>query len=222
MKRNFPPRIRSFVRREGRFTPAQQRAMETLWPIYGLNPGEILQPEKAFGRRKPLILEIGFGNGESLVEMASARTDLNFIGIEVHRPGVGRLLLEIEAHALNNIRVYCADATDILERCIPDTSLHRVNLFFPDPWHKKRHHKRRLIQPAFVKMLADKLESDGILHIATDWPDYARHIQETIANQPGFSPFEVAKLDPTRPVTKYQRRGQRLGHPITDLAYLRC
>ncbi len=221
MKRDLHPRIRSFVRREGRFTPAQQRAMETLWPVYGLNPGENLQPEKAFGRRKPLILEIGFGNGESLVEMASSRPDLNFIGIEVHRPGVGRLLLEIEARTLNNIRVYCADATDILERYIADASLHRVNLFFPDPWHKKRHHKRRLIQPAFVQILADKLESGGILHIATDWPDYARHIQATIADQPGFSPVDATKLDPSRPVTKYQRRGQRLGHPITDLAYRR-
>ncbi|HHJ38141.1 MAG: tRNA (guanine-N7)-methyltransferase [Methylothermaceae bacteria B42] len=214
-------RIRSFVRREGRFTPAQQRALDTLWPDYGLHVDNSLQPERIFGRNAPLILEIGFGNGESLIEMASSRPDLDFIGIEVHRPGVGRLLLALEAQALKNVKVYCADAVEVLEKCIPDASLQRVNIFFPDPWHKKKHHKRRLIQPAFIQRLENKIEPGGILHIATDWPDYARHIEETLALQPAFSPMDPSNITPPRPLTKYEWRGQRLGHPITDLAYLR-
>jgi len=214
-------RIRSFVRREGRLTPAQQRALDTLWPRYGLAPNSPLRPQAVYARSAPLILEIGFGNGESLIQMATAHPQFNYLGIEVHRPGVGHLLLELEKRGLDNVRVYCADAVEVLETAVGAGLCQRINIFFPDPWPKKRHHKRRLIQPAFVAHLAEKLQPGGILHLATDWPDYARHMRAAVATCTRFTPIDAAALIPPRPQTKYERRGRRLGHLVTDLAYRR-
>ncbi|MBN2700407.1 MAG: tRNA (guanosine(46)-N7)-methyltransferase TrmB [Methylothermaceae bacterium] len=219
-----PPRrrIRSFVRREGRLTPGQERALENLWPRYGLSPNRILTPETTFSRPAPLILEIGFGNGESLLQMAVQYPGFNYLGIEVHRPGVGRLFLGLSEHGLENVRVYHADAVEVLQSCLAEETLDRINIFFPDPWPKKRHHKRRLIQPDFVALLASRLKSGGLLHLATDWPDYAEHMRTVLAASPAFQTTEPDRLTPPRPLTKYERRGRRLGHPVQDLAYLEC
>lgn len=218
--------IRSFVRREGRFTPAQQRAFELLWPRYGIDAGtEPLDLDAAFGRTALRVLEIGFGNGESLAAMAQAYPERDYLGIEVHRPGVGRLLNLVEDAGLPNVRVLCADAVDVLTQQIPDASLDRVQIFFPDPWHKKRHHKRRLIQPAFVQLLATKLKPDGILHLATDWEDYAQHMLAVLEDSPAFSNTapqdDFAPRPEDRPLTKFEQRGEKLGHGVWDLLYRR-
>jgi len=214
-------RIQSYVRREGRLTPAQRRALESLWPHYGLSTKSPFEPEKAFTQTAPLIVEIGFGNGESLLEMASSYPHYNYLGIEVHRPGVGHLLLALDKMKLTNVRLYCEDAVEVLEKQIGDSALHRVNIFFPDPWPKKRHHKRRLIQPQFVSLLARKLEAGGILHLATDWPDYAVAMIEAVGTSEDLCSAGQLLPSPPRPTTKYQRRGQRLGHPVTDLIYIK-
>ncbi|GAB6068463.1 tRNA (guanosine(46)-N7)-methyltransferase TrmB [Methylothermus subterraneus] len=211
-------RIRSFVRREGRLTSAQERALQTLWPRYGLPTDRPLDPGAFFPRPAPLILEIGFGNGESLVEMASRFPEFNYLGVEVHRPGVGHLLLRLAQLGLENVRVSCADAVDFLSDLAAETC-QRINIFFPDPWPKKRHHKRRLIQPPFVALLASRLQPGGILHVATDWPDYAHHIQCILSQYPALQAIDPQALIPPRPLTKYEQRGRRLGHPIQDLAY---
>lgn len=218
--------IRSFVRREGRFTPAQQRAFELLWPQYGLEAGpEPLDFAALFGRNAPCVLEIGFGNGESLAAMAQAHPERDYLGIEVHRPGVGRLLNLIEQAGLNNVRVLCADAVDVLTRQIPAASLDRVQIFFPDPWHKKRHHKRRLIQPGFVQLLAARLRTDGILHLATDWEEYAQHMLDVLDDSSDFANADpqggFAPRPDDRPLTKFERRGENLGHGVWDLLYRR-
>ncbi|MCO6413781.1 MAG: tRNA (guanosine(46)-N7)-methyltransferase TrmB, partial [Thiogranum sp.] len=170
-----PPlrRIRSFVRREGRLTPGQQRALERSWPRFGLEFDAPFDAVEAFGRRAPLTLEIGFGNGASLAQMAANEPEADFIGIEVHRPGVGHLLQELETRGPGNVRIFCHDAVEVLERKIPDRCLDRALLFFPDPWPKRKHHKRRILQPAFVALIAAKLKSGGIFHMATDWQPYA-------------------------------------------------
>lgn len=216
-----PRRIRSFVRRAGRLTPAQARALDSLWPRYGLPPDQTLISEEVFSRPAPLILEIGFGNGESLVHMATRYPQFNYLGIEVHRPGVGHLLQGLAELNLENVRIYCADAVDILSFCLAEEACHRINIFFPDPWPKKRHHKRRLIQSQFVALLSSRLQSGGILHLATDWPDYAQHMQLAVKSCPALQPTDPGALIPPRPPTKYERRGQRLGHPVQDLAYLK-
>lgn len=167
------------------------------------------------------MVEIGFGNGEALLAMARQCTHLNFVGIEVHRPGVGRLFQELEREGLANVRVYCSDAVTVLENAITDASLARVNIFFPDPWPKKKHHKRRLIQPSFTRLLAAKLTPGGILHLATDWTEYADQIRATLAHCLDFIPIEGASLVPPRPSSKYEQRGLRLGHRVQDLAYRR-
>ncbi len=212
-------RIRSYVRREGRLTPAQRRALTTLWPRYGLAADRPLEMNRIFPARRPVILEIGFGNGESLVHLAENHPQFNYLGIEIHRPGVGRLLLALERAGLTNVRVFCADAVDVLQSVLPERSLHRINIFFPDPWPKKRHHKRRLIQPDFVRILAAALENQGLLHLATDWSDYAEHMQRVLANFPEFSRIDCQGVVPPRPPSKYERRGKRLGHPVIDLVY---
>jgi tRNA (guanine-N7-)-methyltransferase len=218
-----PHRIRSFIRRQGRLTVAQSRAMEELWPVYGLKEDQSLHPDTVFGRSAPLVLEIGFGNGESLAAMAAAHPDQDFIGIEVHTPGVGHLLLCAERLGLKNLRVYCADAIDILSRRIDDGSLQRIQLFFPDPWPKKRHHKRRIVNNAFLELVCRKLKPSGIFHAATDWEPYALHMAETLDAYPGLnrlhpaSPF-VPRPD-YRPLTKFETRGQRLGYGVWDLLY---
>jgi tRNA (guanine-N7-)-methyltransferase len=218
--------IRSYVLRTGRMTPGQRRAFEEGWRHWGLEyaPGEIAIDD-VFGRTGRRVLEIGFGMGQSLVEMARDRADSNFIGIEVHRPGVGRLLHSIAEHDVRNIRIYCHDAVDILRDCIPDTSLDTVQIFFPDPWHKKRHNKRRLIQPAFVALLISKLKPGGTLHLATDWEDYAQQMMAVLSGAEGLSNAtgerQFSRRPEHRPLTKFELRGERLGHGVWDLVFFR-
>ena len=218
-------RIRSFVRREGRLTPGQQRALVELWPRYGLAADSTLVPAVAFGRAAPLTLEIGFGNGASLATMARQDPESNYVGIEVHRPGVGHLLKQIEINGLENVRIYCHDAVEILNHCIDDHSLDRVLLFFPDPWHKKKHHKRRIVQPPFVNLLARKLKRGGIFHMTTDWQAYAEHMLGVMGSATAFSNTagkQAYSERPTyRPTTKFEQRGRRLGHGVWDLVYQR-
>lgn len=217
--------IRSFVRREGRLTGGQQRALQNLWPKYGLPAGTRIDPAAVFGRQAPLTLEIGFGNGAALLAMAQATPQEDFIGIEVHRPGVGHLLMELERHALGNVRVCNDDAVAVLRDALPDDCLDRVLLFFPDPWHKQRHHKRRLVQPAFVELLKTRLRAGGILHMATDWEDYAGHMLAVVETAGGFrncaGAGRYAARPDYRPVTKFEHRGQRLGHTVHDLVFAR-
>ena len=218
-------KIRSFVRREGRITAGQQRALQDLWPRYGLAADQPLNLATIFGRRAPCTLEIGFGNGDALATMAGQQTDTDFIGIEVHRPGVGRLLQQLDEHELSNVRVMREDAVQLLNSCFPDNSLDRLLLFFPDPWHKKRHHKRRIVQPAFIELLARKIKPGGILHMATDWEDYARHMLEVMGESAAFrncaGTGNYSPQPDYRPVTKVERRGQRLGHGVWDLLFER-
>ena len=175
-------RIRSFVKREGKLTKGQQNAIDASWSEFGVDlSDDVLDLEQLYGREAPVVLEIGFGNGLSLAEMAENSSDINFFGIEVHRPGVGSLLVQVRQKDLQNVRVSGDDAVEVLEKQIPDGSLHRVQIFFPDPWHKKRHHKRRLIQPEFVAGLVNKLAPNGQIHVATDWENYAEHILEAVS-----------------------------------------
>ena len=226
MSENHHRPIRSFVRREGRLTKGQQRALETLWPRYGVdNDGGVLDLPALFGRDNPKVLEIGFGNGSSLAQMAAAFPDNDYLGIEVHRPGVGALLLLMEEQGLSNIRVLCADAVEVIKRRIPDAALDRVQLFFPDPWHKTRHHKRRIVQADFVALIARKLKPGGVFHLATDWEDYARQMLAVMSAAPGFcnqaGDDQYAPRPETRPLTKFEQRGQRLGHGVWDLLFER-
>lgn len=222
-----PRRIRSYVRREGRLTTAQQRAIAELWPRFGIDFSPLpLDLQTCFGRTALRVLEIGFGNGESLAAMAAAAPYTDFVGIEVHRPGVGHLLLAIERLQLQNLRVVCHDAVEVLQSQIADASLDRVHIFFPDPWHKKRHHKRRLIQPAFLGLLARKIRSGGHLHLATDWEDYALHMLAVLAQSPDFTNTAPAgesfcPRPDYRPPTRFERRGERLGHGVRDLLFER-
>ncbi len=219
-------RIRSFVMRPGRMTVGQRRALEAGLPRFGLErEAGPLAPDIAFGRSAPLVLEIGFGMGQSLVEMAAADPDTNFLGIEVHRPGVGRLLHSVMEQELENVRVYCDDAVLVLEECIAPASLDGVQIFFPDPWHKKRHHKRRLIQPPFVRLLRERLKPGGFLHLATDWENYAEHMLEVLSAEPSLEnragADEYSPRPEQRPLTKFEQRGQRLGHGVWDLLFER-
>ena len=218
-------RIRSFVRREGRLTAGQQKALDDLWPRFGLSADVELNPAHTFGRSAPLTLEIGFGNGGSLARMAADDPQSDFIGIEVHRPGVGHLLIELDRLALDNVRVYCHDAVEVLDRCIPDACLNRVLLFFPDPWPKRKHHKRRILQPAFVDRIARKLKTGGRFHMATDWEPYAEHMLKVMQSTTDFvncsNAGDYSERPGYRPVTRFERRGQRLGHGVRDLVYQR-
>ena len=217
-------KVRSFVLREGRLTTGQRNALDTLWPTFGLERDQgMLDPDTVFGRDADRVLEIGYGMGQSLAAMAAADPDKDFIGIEVHRPGVGALLMEIDQQGLSNLRSYCDDAVDILELCIPDNSLSRVQLYFPDPWHKKKHHKRRIVQPAWVKRVHQKLKPGGVLHMATDWENYAEHMMEVMNGSSGFTnlagPGQYSERPSWRPETKFERRGERLGHGVWDLLF---
>lgn len=216
--------IRSFVRREGRLTRGQQRALTELWIKFGINNESMpLDLQKIFGRNEPKVLEIGFGNGASLVQMAAANPDFDYLGIEVHRPGVGALLLMVEEQNLTNVRVICDDAVEVLKNRVMDVSLDRVQLFFPDPWHKKRHHKRRIVQPGFVSLIAQKLKTGGLFHLATDWEDYAHHMAEVMNSSMDFentaSDGNFIERPDFRPLTKFEQRGERLGHGVWDLIY---
>ncbi|OGA39479.1 MAG: tRNA (guanosine(46)-N7)-methyltransferase TrmB [Betaproteobacteria bacterium RIFCSPLOWO2_12_FULL_68_19] len=206
--------IRSYVLRQGRTTPAQTRALEQLYPKYGI----AFSDQKIISAR-PLVLEIGSGMGETTVEIAKAHPEVDFIAAEVHGPGVGSLLNRIEAGRLANVRVVRHDAVDVLEHMVADGSLAAIHLFFPDPWPKKRHHKRRLVQPAFAALAARKLAPGGILHAATDWPDYADRMQEVFSREASLEKADSGLAE--KPVTKFEARGKRLGHPIRELFYKR-
>jgi tRNA (guanine-N7-)-methyltransferase len=213
-------RVRSFVRRAGRTTAGQQRALAQLWPKWGLEePPDPLDLDQVFARSAPRTLEIGFGDGDVLVAMASAAPQHDFVGVEVHEPGVGHCLLGLEQAGVTNVRLIRHDAMEVLQHWLPADSLDRVNLFFPDPWPKKRHHKRRIVQPVFLGFVAKALKTGGLLHLATDWAPYAEHMEETLAASADFSRENRGPQD--RPETKFQRRGERLGHEIRDLYYRR-
>ena len=213
--------IRSFVRRAGRLTPSQQRALEELWPVYGVDPGnDALDLTSVFGRSAAIVLEIGFGNGDTLVQQASENPDCNFLGIEVHEPGVGHCLLMAQSAGTSNLKLIAHDAIEVLETHVPPGSLQRINLYFPDPWPKKRHHKRRIMQASFLTLCANRLMEGGALHVATDWANYAEHIDEVLAESDLFRCSERREHDGDepldRPMTKFERRGLRKGHRIWD------
>ena len=212
--------IRSYVLRQSRTTPAQRRALEELFPKYGIAlSASPIDARSIFGRSAPLVAEIGSGMGETTIEIALAEPQTDFIAIEVHGPGVGSLLKRIEAAALTNLRVIRHDAVEVLERMIPDGSLAGLHLFFPDPWPKKRHHKRRLVQPDFAALAARKLARGGYFHAATDWPDYAEQIERVLSAEPLLEP--AAPGSRGRPATKFERRGLGLGHRVRDLLFQR-
>lgn len=217
--------IRSFVRREGKLTTGQSNAIDLLWPTHGVDlENHLLDFNELFERAAPTVLEIGFGNGLSLADMAEQHAELNFFGVEVHRPGVGSLLVQVKKRDLNNVRVSQDDAVQVLEQQVPMQSLHRVQIFFPDPWHKKRHHKRRLIQPDFVAALVSRLAPGGTIHVATDWENYAEHILEVLSANEDLANQSVhahgyADKPSYRPDTKYEARGIRLGHGVWDLVF---
>lgn len=218
--------VRSFVRREGRMTEAQQRALDALFARYGLNAGTApLDFAAIFGRQAPIVLEVGFGNGESLATMAAAHPEQDYIGVEVHRPGIGRLLNLVDQEGLDNVRVIDHDGVEVMKHQIPPESLAGIQLYFPDPWPKKRHHKRRIVQPAWVELAASRLRPDGWLHMATDWEDYALHMREVLEASPAFEnvngPDRFAPDPGERPRTKFEERGARKGHGVWDLVYRR-
>ncbi len=218
--------VRSFVLRAGRLTEGQKRALDDLWPRYGVSPqpGK-LDFRKLFGNEQPVILEIGFGNGDATWQMAAAHPEENFLGVEVHRPGVGHLLLKLEEHGVDNVRVACEDAVELLRDRIPPASLRGVRIYFPDPWPKKRHHKRRIVQRPFVSLLASRLEPGGLLHLATDWLPYAEQMLEVLEAAETFDnaagPGQFAERPGWRPVTRFEKRGRRLGHGVYDLLFRR-
>ncbi|HEV3010420.1 MAG TPA: tRNA (guanosine(46)-N7)-methyltransferase TrmB [Burkholderiales bacterium] len=206
--------IRSYVLRQGRTTPAQKRALQELLPKYG-----IAFSDRKVSSSRELVLEIGSGMGETTIEIAKAHPEVDFVAVEVHGPGVGSLLNAIEKAQLANVRVIRHDALDVLEQMIADASLAAIHLFFPDPWPKKRHHKRRMVQPGFAALAAKKLKEGGILHAATDWPEYAEHMHEVFSREALLEPAAAGFT--ARPVTKFESRGRRLGHPVRDLVFRR-
>jgi tRNA (guanine-N7-)-methyltransferase len=216
--------IRSFVLRAGRVTAAQERALKMLWPVFGLDfRGTAIDLDAAFARAAPRCLEIGFGAGEVIGALAEANPHIDYLGVEVHRSGVGRLLLRAEQAKIANLRVICHDVVDVLASAIAHQSFDSILIFFPDPWHKKRHHKRRLIDARFVEMLADTLRPQGVLRLATDWQAYA---EQMLAVCNGCSRLRSQSADGSfvprpefRPPTRFERRGARLGHGVWDLAY---
>ncbi len=218
--------IRSFVLRQGRLTRGQQRAFETLWPRFGIDYRDRpLDLEALFGNDRPVYLEIGFGNGESLAAMARDNPRRNYIGIEVHTPGVGHLLMRLQEYGCENVRICRHDAVEVLRDMIPEQALAGVYLFFPDPWHKKRHHKRRIVQPAFVDLLARRIRSGGFFHAATDWEDYAQHMLAVLSASREFrntaSGGDFVPRPEGRPLTRFEQRGLRLGHGVRDLIFER-
>jgi tRNA (guanine-N7-)-methyltransferase len=221
---DYMRRIRSFVLREGRMTPAQQHAFETHWSRYGIDyAAQRHDYQASFGRTAPLVLEIGFGNGEALAWASEHDEARDFIGIEVHGPGVGRLMNALAARNAGNVRLYKHDAVDVLEHAIAPGALTEARIWFPDPWHKKRHNKRRLIQPEFVALLASRMAPNGLLHLATDWRAYAEHMLEVMEAAPDWrnavAPGACAEKPEWRIETHFERRGLKLGHGVWDLLY---
>lgn len=222
-----PRRVRSFVLRQGRITPAQSQAFDTHWERFGLDySDELLDADTAFPRKAPVVLEIGFGNGEQLLHASIHEPTRNFIGIEVHRPGVGRLMNGLADADVDNIRLSNHDAVEVIENQLGPSSLDEVRIYFPDPWPKKRHHKRRLIQTEFVELLATRVRRGGLLHLATDWAEYAEHMLEIVdssrnwQNQAGLGAY--SEMPAWRIHTHFEKRGVRLGHGVWDLIYERC
>lgn len=219
-------RIRSFVRRQGRLTKGQQHALDNLWPVMGVEyQSQPIELASLFGREAHTVLEIGFGMGTSLVTMAQQHPEHNFIGIEVHSPGVGACLATAQEEGVDNLRVMCHDAVEVLETMIPDGSLDMVQLFFPDPWHKARHNKRRIVQTPFVELVRRKLKLGGVFHMATDWEPYAEHMLEVMSGVEAYGNLSAegnyVPRPESRPVTKFEMRGQRLGHGVWDLMFER-
>ena len=218
--------IKSYVMRAGRMTDGQQRGLDEGWPKFGLELADGRQNfDQVFARQAPRTLEIGFGMGQSLLAMAQAAPEQDFIGIEVHRPGVGSLLNGLLTENISNVQVYSCDALQVLKSCVADASLDRVMLFFPDPWHKSRHHKRRIVQPEFAQLVRSKLKIGGVFHLATDWEPYTEHMLEVLNAAPGFTNLSADQTfvprPKERPVTKFERRGERLGHGVWDLQFER-
>jgi tRNA (guanine-N7-)-methyltransferase len=216
--------IRSYVVRAGRMTDGQRNAFDTSWPAYGLKLADgAIDTDAVFGRTGPKVLEIGFGMGDSLLQMAAAEPETDFIGIEVHPPGVGTLMNTAKAEGISNLRIYLADANDVLEECFASQSIDRLQLYFPDPWHKKKHNKRRIVQPQFVQLVREKLRPGGVLHMATDWEHYAEQMLETLDAAEGFENIagigQYSSRPDYRPMTKFEKRGERLGHGVWDLIY---
>jgi tRNA (guanine-N7-)-methyltransferase len=216
--------IRSYVVRAGRMTDAQRNAFNAGWSQYGLKMADgAIDTDAVFGRSGSKVLEIGFGMGDSLLQMAAADPETDFIGIEVHPPGVGTLINEAQAQGIENLRVYLADANDVLDECFAPQSIDRLQLYFPDPWHKKKHNKRRIVQPQFIQQVREKLRSGGVLHMATDWQHYAEQMLETLDEAQGFintaGSGHYAPRPDYRPITKFEKRGERLGHGVWDLIY---
>lgn len=215
------PSIRSFVRRESRITAAQERNLSTLWHVYVLEE-KILDFGQVFGRQAPIYLEIGFGNGEFLAGQAKTHPEVDFIGIEVHRPGVGRLLGELQTKEIANVRVFCADAVEVLRTQIQDHALTRVYILFPDPWPKRKHQKRRLVQPEFVEMLYKKVKPGGQVYLATDWEEYATQIKTVFSEVPCWeSVINTEGSIARNGLTRFETRGIKLGHSIQDLVFAR-
>lgn len=218
-------KIRSFILRQGRLTQGQQFALDTYWDKYCLDPNKPLNAAEVFKRQAPLCIEIGFGNGDCLAKLAAANPDKDYIGIEVHRPGVGHLIIKLEEQQLSNVRIYNHDAIDVLTNSIADHSLSALHLFFPDPWHKKKHQKRRIVQASFLDLLANKLQAGGYFHAATDWDHYARSMltvlsaDERYANTSQTNTY--CERPEHRPLTKFEQRGLRLGHGVWDLIFIR-
>lgn len=218
----IPRPIRSYVLRQGRISHAQQRAYDSLLPRFGIAyQAAKFDPRLAFERSAPTVLEIGFGMGESTAQIAQSRPDLDFIGVEVHTPGVGSLLKQIEERGLTNVRVIQHDAVEVLQHMICENTLAGVHIFFPDPWPKLRHHKRRLIQPDFVHLIASRLQPGGYLHAATDWEAYAEHILATLSQEPLLenTADSYAPRPDYRPHTKFEQRGLKLGHGVWDIVF---
>jgi tRNA (guanine-N7-)-methyltransferase len=214
------------VLRGGRLTGGQKRALDEFWPRFGIEKGDSLLDFKAlFGNDAPVIMEIGFGNGYATWQMAQAHPAENYLGVEVHQPGVGRLLLKIKQHGITNIRIAMDDVVDFLHQRVPDESLDGVRIYFPDPWPKKRHHKRRLIQSSFIELLVSRMRQGALLHLATDWEPYAGYMLEVMRSSGGLvnlSPSgDFCDQPEWRPETKYERRGERLGHQVRDLLFRR-
>ena len=220
--------IRSFVLRQGRQTEAQKRAFTEHWPTYGLDyRGELRNFETVFGQSNPIVVEVGFGNGEHLASLAAAHPERDYLGVEVHRPGVGHLLMLAQSRELTNLRVSTHDAVEVLSHQLPPACLDEILVLFPDPWHKKRHHKRRLIQAPFIELIASRLTSGGVLKLATDWEPYAVQMLEVLTAAGAL----FSNLSPTgdwmprpdeRAPTRFEKRGARLGHGVWDLAFRRC
>jgi len=219
-------KVRSFVKREGRLTNGQAKALEQFWGTMGLeHQNGLIDATNLFGNDNPIVLEIGFGMGKSLVEMAKNAPELNFIGVEVHKPGVGACISLAQEQGVDNLKVYEHDAIEILADCIAESSLTTVQLFFPDPWHKKKHHKRRIVSPEFVEAIRKKLKVGGVFHMATDWENYAECMLEDMSSAVGYKNLSensdyVPRPD-SRPLTKFENRGQRLGHGVWDLQFER-